>query len=166
MKKKLYVKRLVAFIGACCLIFSATSMTTHAAFYSNSTTKRQLFAVPEGGWSSVYARVTYQEDYDSSGTNVTLKKRDKSVVYQIGAATTRPTISLLNVKHSSGKVFNSWQRGSLMYGPEWHGGSIYYNTQKVTYVRRDKVTGNLPFLFSCSGGIPASVAGSVSLTFQ
>ncbi len=166
MKKKIYVKYLVLLIGVCCLaITQGTISTRAAASYRNSTTKRYLFPVPEGGWSSIYAEVTYQEDYDSSGMNITLKRRQKSAVYQLGYATFKPYVSLLNVKHSSGTVFNSWRRDSMIYGGEWDGGIIYTNEQQVTYARRDKITGNLPFLLCCDGAIPPSAAGSVSLTF-
>lgn len=130
---------------------------------SNSTKATKLFAVPEGGWSSITAKVDYYEYYSPNGSNNNFKKRDATVVYSTAAATSTPYVTLGNVKHSNGKYYRSWNSISIMYGSDWSGGFGKENTDSVTYTATTSVTGKLAFLLSCNGGVPASYANSVDL---
>ncbi|MBR1692666.1 MAG: hypothetical protein IJ711_07815 [Lachnospiraceae bacterium] len=138
-----------------------------ASLFSNSTTKKQLFAVPEGGWSSINVKVDYIERYSSSGNNNTLNHRSKCVSYARAYATSCPTVSVGNVAHSNGKSFTSWTKEAVMYdGSVWDGCSYWSNYGSVTYSKTTSVTGNLPFILSCDGAVPASSSGSVQLAFK
>lgn len=133
----------------------------------NSTTKKQLFAVPEGGWSSINVKVDYYEYYVPSGTNNKFTSRSKVIVYAAAAATSTPYVTLGNVKHSNDKTFSSWNTISIIYdGDKWDGGFGKENTKAVTYAATTSVTGKLAFLLSCDEAIPATVAGSVDLALK
>lgn len=118
MKKYKISLLLVMLVSVICF---ATVPVSAASTLSKLTTKKQLFAVPEGGWSSIRVNVKYYEIYTVSGTKNNFSSRKKSVVYKRAA---------------------------------------------VTYANTTKVTGNLPFTLSCSGGVPASSAGSVSMALK
>lgn len=163
--KKYKISLLLAMLVS--VICFTTVPVSAASTLSKSTTKKQLFAVPEGGWSSIRVNVEYYDIYTVSGTKNKFSSRKKSVVYKRAAATSMPAVKVHNVKHSNGKVFSSWTKGQIMFDPNnWDGGSIYTNSTAVTYANTTKVTGNLPFTLSCSGGVPASSAGSVSMALK
>lgn len=143
------------------------SILAEAASFSNSVEKAQLFAVPEGGWSTITAKVGYTEEYNPvTSSQIALNKRHRTVMWRREYATSCPTIQLLNIGHSNGKSFSSFSKEQLLYGASWQGASGEVNTQSVTVNRMAGVTGNLPFILACTGGVPSSVTGSVYLTFK
>lgn len=171
-KKRVVVSKGIVMV-LCSLILAVfggkyTFESNAAASFSNSTEKAQLFAVPNGGWSTITAKVMYSEEYSpvGNGTSISLNRRDKSVLWRREYATTSPTVQILNIKHSNGKVFNNYTKEQTIYGAPWQGGSTYVNTEAVVVSRTGGISGNLPFILACSGGVPASVTGSVSLTFK
>jgi len=115
-----------------------------AATYNNSKsqTLTDKFAVPSGGYSVITSQTTYRECYTKSGDNDKFYKREKSYVYKTAYSTTCPKISLSYAKHSNGKTFTSWTKGSIMYGSPWQGGILYYNTTSVTYPKNTSVMRN------------------------
>lgn len=134
---------------------------------NNFTTKSQLFAVPEGGWSSITTRVDYNEYYVTSGSNNNFTNRIVMSVYAVAGATSIPYVTAGNVKHSNDKTFSSWNNISIIYdGTKWNGGFGRENTESVTYAATTSVTGKLAFLVSCNGAIPATSAGSVDLALN
>lgn len=145
-----------------------THAEERAASFSNSVEKKQVFGVPNGGWSTITVKVTYSEEYSpvGNGASISLNKRQKIVMWQRAYATSCPTVQLLNIKHSNGTTFSSFSTISIMYGAPWQGANGGQNTQAVTVRRSDGITGNLPFILACSGGVPASATGSVSLSFK
>ena len=126
-----------------------------AATYNNSKsqTLTDKFAVPGGGYSVITSQTTYRERYTKSGNNDKFSRREKSYVYKTAYSTTRPKINLSHVKHSNGKTFTSWTKGSIMYGSPWQGGTLYYNTTSVTYPKNTSVTGTLYYQTTCSGAL-------------
>lgn len=166
--KKFIVGIIIAVLMVSFNIFNFSVYTNAAAAnFSNSVEKTQLFAVPNGGWSTVTAKVEYIEEYaPAGGADITLKKRWRSVLWRREYATSCPTIQILNIKHSNGKVFSSFTREQTIYGAPWQGSSSEVNTQSVTISRIGGITGNLPFILACEGGVPSSSTGSVSLAFK
>lgn len=111
---------------------------------NKSTTKSRLFAVPEGGWSSISAKVDYYEYYVPSGSNKNFTSRTAMVVYSAAGATSTPYVTLGNVIHSNNKTFNSWNGISIIYdGTKWNGGFGKENTESVTYAATTSATGKL-----------------------
>lgn len=110
-----------AVVILCCSLLGNSLSVNAASSFTNSTTQNQAFAVPEGGWSILNVEVTYTERYTTSGNNNTLNHRTKSVLFTRAYATSCPTISLLNVKHSNNTYFTNWISDAVMYPPSWDG---------------------------------------------
>jgi hypothetical protein len=133
----------------------------------NSTTKNQIFAVPEGGWSTITAKVDYFEYYNPSGSNNNFTSRSKMAVYVSSGATSTPYITLGNVIHSNNKSFTSWSPISIIYdGSKWDDGFGEENTDSVTYSATTSVTGTLAFLLICDDAVIPIVSGSVTLALK
>lgn len=143
------------------------SYPVKAGVITNSTQKKQLFAVPGGGWSTITVEVHYNENYTASGSNNKFTGRSKTVFFNRAYTTSCPVCSLDNVKHSNGTVFSNWTKGQLYVDTsKWENGSTYDNTTSVTYSATTSNTGTLSFMLSCSGGMPASSADSVRLNLN
>ena len=126
-----------------------------------------LFAVPEGGWSTLTIRAIYSEDYSASGNNNIFNFRQRTRFKRTAYATTMPTSQLLNITHSNGKSFTSYTATDVIYDPnEWEYGIAEYNRDSVTYSKSTGVTGKLAYIVACEGGIPAQYAGSVTLNLK
>lgn len=149
-------------------LFWGRTLTVDAAdFFSETTTKKQLFAVPEGGWSSINVEVQYVEKYSTSGSNHTFYERQKWVSYLRTYATSCPAVSLGNVKHSNDTYFTSWIQDTVIFDPnKWEGCACWSNYDSVTYSKTTSITGTLPFVLSCDGAIPALVPCSVELSLK
>ena len=136
-------------------------------FFRDSTTKKQLFAVPEGGWSSINVEVQYVEKYSTSGNNNTFNERQKWVSYLRTYATSCPVVSLGNVKHSNDTYFTSWIQDTVIFDPnKWEGCACWSNYDSVTYSNTATITGTLPYILSCDGAIPALVPCSLELSLK
>ena len=68
------------------------SYPVKAGVITNSTQKKQLFAVPGGGWSTITVEVHYNENYTASGSNNKFTGRSKTVFFN-RANTTSVTYS-------------------------------------------------------------------------
>ncbi len=148
-------------------VLSPTAYAYENNYISNSTTKKQLFAVPEGGWSTITAKVDYIEYYVPSGSNNKFTSRVSMAVYKTAAATSTPYVTVGNVKHSNDKAFKKWSDISIIFdSSKWDSGFGKENTDSVTYSATTNVTGKLAFLVSCDGAIPATSAGSVDLNLK
>lgn len=151
----------------CFYLFGSAISVKAASSFSNSTTAKQLFAVPGGGWSSINVKVIYRENYIFNGSKNILNNREKTVFFKRAYATSCPTVTLGNVSHSNGTVFSSWCRSELWIdSSKWDSGSCYVNTQSVSYSTNTSITGTLPFLLACGGGVPAQVPRSLDLSFK
>ena len=168
MKKKIRILSIFCCAILLCVSFFNLSLVVQAGnAFRNSDTKHQLFAVPEGGWSSITVEVTYTEMYNSSLGTINLYERSNDVAFIRGYATSMPTVSALNVKHSNGKYFQSWTQQQIIWDPTKRDGcDSYINKESVTYQDGTDITGALPYIIACDGGVPASVTGSVSLSFR
>lgn len=79
--------------------------------------------MPEGGWSSINAKVDYHEYDVPSASNNEFTSRTKMVVYSSAGATSIPYVTLGNVVHSNNTTFSSWNDISIVYdGTKWNGG--------------------------------------------
>lgn len=162
------------FVFGLSIIVTLSFLTVHSFtvnarsdFFSNSTTNRRLFAVPEGGYSSIYVEVKYMEKYTTSGNLHTFAERSKIVSYLRGFATSCPNVFLDNVSHSNGKLFKSWTQNQVIFDPtKWDGCEWYTNYDSTSYSIITDITGKLPFRLECDGGIPSSVAHSVTLSLK
>lgn len=148
------------FIGNSCMVSAETEVR------SKSYVDSWLFAIPEGGWSSIRAKVTYSEDYVTTGERIYYTERSRSVVYTPVGATETPGVQLGNISHSTGKIFQAWEKGSLWMSSDWEHGYIYINKETVSYLRGKAVTGNLPFLVICNGAVAPTRSGSVQMSLK
>ncbi len=119
------------------------SYPVKAGVITISTQKKQLFAVPGGGWSTITVEVHYNENYTASGSNNKFTGRSKTVFFNRAYTTSLAVCS-----------------------SKWENGSTYDNTTSVTYSATTSNTGTLSFMLSCSGGMPASSADSVRLNLN
>lgn len=90
------------------------SYPVKAGVITNSTQKKQLFAVPGGGWSTITVEVHYNENYTASGSNNKFTGRSKTVFFNRAYTTSCPVCSLDNVKHSNGTVFFELDEGTII----------------------------------------------------
>ncbi len=133
---------------------------------SKSYENSWIFAIPEGGWSSIRARVTYSENYVTNEARIYYKERSRSVVYNSVGATETPGVQLGNIGHSTGRIFQAWENGSLWMSSDWDHGYIYINKEIVSYLRGKAVTGNLPFLVTCDGAIVPTRSESIHMSLK
>lgn len=150
-------------------VFTGFFIPTHAeaAMLRNSVRDTYIFGVPEGGWSSMALSVVYLEDYTPNGGSNNFDFRQRTYYRKTTFATTKPTVHMLSITHSSGRSFTSYTTGDVMYDPNaWEYGSAGYNRDSVTYPTTTNVTGSLPFVVICDGGLPAQYAGSVNLSLK
>ena len=155
-------------ILAVILTMTIHTNSVHAAqSIRNSASQAELFAVPEGGWSSINVSVTYAEYYNASGNNNIFNRREKILNFKRAYVSSIPTATLGPVTHSNNKSFTSWTRGSLWVdASKWDGGSLDYNTQSVTYLKSTGVTGKLTYTLYCKGASIPTRSGSVSLSLK
>lgn len=79
--------------------------------------------MPEGGWSSINAKVDNHEYYVPSGSNNEFTSRAKMVVDSSAGATSIPYVTLGNVVDSNNTTFSSWNDISMVYdGTKWNDG--------------------------------------------
>lgn len=138
----------------CCLLvaISISNKVYAVNAYSNTETKSVLFSVPDGGWSSMTAEVTYSEKYTTNGSFNTLNERTKMVVYRRGYAFECPYIVLYDVRHSNNNLFNTWTNTGIIYSPTtWDGGSAWTNYDSVVYGCNCGVIGTLQYQICCNG---------------
>ncbi|PXV87364.1 hypothetical protein C8E03_110125 [Lachnotalea glycerini] len=166
MGKKKNTKFIVGFFMTV-MCFAMFNVSVKAESLTNSTTKSYLFAVAEGGWSSINMKVMYSENYTKSGNYNKFTSRSKSVLCTRAYATSCPEVYILNVKHSNDKTFSDWTIGSMIFdSSKWNEGFYYTNSSSVKYINTTNVTGNLPFEVYCSGATPTYNMGSVSLSLN
>ncbi len=137
---------------------------------SNETSQSQLFAVPEGGWSSINVLVQYEESYTTDAYYNTFYERERIVSFKRAYATTCPVVSLLNVKHELDEnehYFETWVKGDIMYSPNtWDGCTLERNYDSMMYSRLLNVKGMQPFILACNNAIPAMASGTVELNLK
>lgn len=166
---------ILVMICCSCLYSTLPAMAATKTVINAEEGKSYLFAVPEGGWSTMRVRVEYTEEYsnNSSSYTSTFYHREKACMFSRAYATTMPVLYLDNVVHrsSSGtslKTFSSWTAIDLLYDPSrWQGANGYKNTTNASYTRSTSNYGTLSYRVSCgSGGIPAVSADSLTLSLK
>ena len=78
------------------------SYPVKAGVITNSTQKKQLFAVPGGGWSTITVEVHYNENYTASGSNNKFTGRYDNTTSVTYSATTSNTGTLSFMLSCSG----------------------------------------------------------------
>lgn len=137
-----------------------------AEYLRKVETSSQLFAVPEGGWSSINSEVIYSEDYTINGNASTFISRSKTACYNTAYATTAPGLILGNVQHSNGVFYKTWTSVDIIYPGKWTYGRSYENYETAMYTATTTETGTLAYLYQCDGGIPTTVPKSVVLPLK
>ena len=163
MNKKFFIFLSVALIF--CMVRVKTTPIHAASKFSKTEPESQLFAVPEGGYSSINIKAGYDEEYTSSNGYNTLYRRTKWAIYKSAYATSSPYIVLDNVSHSNGKIFSNWNRQQTIVGDGYHSAGCYYNTDSVTYFSRTNITGIMHYRVLCNGAIPPQAAKGITMGF-
>lgn len=166
LSKKTFLFISLLALGLLILPINLKEADAASSMFRESKTDSALFAVPEGGWASIYVEVSYQENYTTSGNNNILNKRYKTALFRASYATSKPYITLGNAIHSNGKTFSSWTSQSSIYGQDWDGCLSYYNSTSVTYSNKTSITGKLAYTLSCDGSVVPVRAGSVDLSLK
>ncbi len=156
-----------------CLLFVFTMagtmiipMSANAATNVTRTSGRKsyqtLYAVPEGGWSTISfeAELVEKYNYSASKKKNIFNRHEKICLWKTAYATTKPSLTISNIIHmnSSDKAihtFKSYTKQATMYGGEWDGCHDYYSTNEVAYSVNTKNYAMLSFYTSCDGGLYA-----------
>ena len=142
-------------------------LNAEAGLVQDTTSKTQLFAVPEGGWSTITVEVTYAEEYTTDAYYNNFNKRERSVLFKRAYVTSCPIVRFLNIVHTANtysKAFSSFEAQAVMYdSTKWDGCALESNTELASYSRTLDVTGKLPFTLECSGATPTLVSGTIDL---
>jgi len=133
---------------------------------NTTSTKTFLFAVPEGGWSSLKIEMSYYEYFSTKGSNNTFSKRVRSYLGQRNYATSVPIMSIDLVSHSNGTSFSSWKSQDVIYDSSWDFGGMEENTDSVSYSTNTSVTATLSYSTYCQGAIPPTQTSSVTLSLK
>lgn len=143
------------------------TMPVHASSqFMKTDTASQLFAVPEGGYSSIRVDALYIEEYTSDNGYNILNNRSKSATYQAAYASSAPYVILDNVSHSNGKIFSNWTREQSWISGGKLSAGYYRNTDSVRYSSRSRITGTMRYRVLCDGAIPPQAAKGITMSFQ
>lgn len=142
---------------AVCTSVSAASSVTRT---SGRKTYKTLYAVPEGGWSTIVYETELIEKYtySSSKKQNIFNRHEKICLWKTAYATTKPNLTIGNIVHMDSndktiKTFTSYTKQPSVYGGEWDGCHDYYCTYGVGYSLNSKNYAMLPFYTSCDGGM-------------
>lgn len=160
------MKKILLYVIVCIMLCISVSKKAYAVnAYSNTETRAILFAVPDGGWSSMRAEITYSEKYTTNGGINTFNERSKTVQYKRGYVTSCPYISLYNVRHSNNNSFTTWYSTGVLFDPNaWDGAGNWINSVSVVYGANCGVVGILSYQIFCDGATIPVYSYSIQVT--
>lgn len=161
--KKIIAIALTIMLG--CSMFAPTANAKE--FLKCEDTVSKMFAIPEGGWSSINVNVSYYEYYTVNGNNAVFSERCQFYLENSAGATEPPYVRPGNVVHSNDKVFKNWSRQSIIYDAnKWNSGNGWKNAETVTYNSQTSITGTLAFTLVCDGAVIPISAHTINMSLK
>lgn len=118
-----------------------------------------LFAVPEGGWSTITVYIKYTEKQVKSGEKNKWWRRELFYAYQTEYANECPYMKLLNnIEHrdEKGKLihkFEKWTPVDSMADAKWDYFKLSRNGKNMYYAPTTKNRASVSYLVFCDDGI-------------
>lgn len=143
---------------------NASAAKTYAL--SKKYEKQFMFAVPGGGWSSIFVDLTYTERYTkyNSDTNK-FYSRECTFAYKSAAVTTKPVGRVVAIKHftsSGGELhhFTTWNDLDVIFPTGYTSIWSKQNGKNKFYATTTKSYAHVAFEVSCNGAsIPIRADG-------
>lgn len=169
MKKRLIVKKVCLSLLVVTLLSGAIlndTIKVSAGINKTVTDERAyLFAVPEGGWSTITVRINYTERQVKSGTKNKWWRREVFYAYKTEYATEKPYMKLLNnIEHrtENGKLihkFEKWTPVDSVADAKWDYFKLSRNGKNMYYEPTAKNRASVSYLVFCNGGISVNGNG-------
>lgn len=118
-----------------------------------------LFAVPEGGWSTITVRISYTEKQVKHDAQNKWWRRELFYAYKTEYATERPYMRILNnIEHRDGNgklihKFEKWTPVTSMADAKWDYFKLSRNGKNMYYSPTTKNSASVSYLVFCNGGI-------------
>lgn len=164
MKEKL--RRTIALLFCGSLIFAGLLSSSVKVEAGTSKTveneKSYLFAVPEGGWSTITVYVKYTEKQVKHDSKNKWWRRELYYTYLTKYATEQPYMKILNnIEHrdNNGKLihkFEKWTPVTTMADAKWDYFALYRNGKNMYYSTTTKNYASVSYTVHCKGGILTS----------
>ena len=173
------MKKILKLICLCLVIvplLDAISPIRYASAQTYTLSKtyehQYLFAVPEGGWSSISVYLNYAERY-TKYDDITNKfySRDYVFAYKCAYATSKPWGEVLTIKHYTGSGgelhnFTVWNNYAVIMPSGYDFTSSKQNGKNKFYMNTTSNYAHITFQVSCSGAVPPIQAGGVKLNLK
>ncbi len=168
--KKMYIK--ICLLGVTLFLLGMFYQSTNAsaAYALNKNYENSyLFAVPEGGWSSIYVNINYTERYTKydSSTNK-FYSRECIFVYKSSYATSKPVGNVATIKHftkSGGELhhFTKWNDFAVVVPTSYDYIWSKQNGKNKFYSKSTDSYAHVAFQVSCNGAVPPIQTGGLKM---
>lgn len=139
---------------------------------SKTVEVKELFPVPNGGFSACTVSVTYTENYIPGNKKNCFESRTKSYKYKTSYTTKKPTVYVGRITHynaSGEKVrsFKKYHQLDVLYDiTKWDYCSLEKNGLDRRYSKTTGRYGYVRFHISCEGALVPTRAHSVKLNLK
>ena len=172
---KNFFKSLCLFLAIMVLLdsfYNTKSVSAKTYALSKKYEKQYLFAVPEGGWSSIAVTLDYCERYTKSSATVNeFYRREYVFCYKCAYATSKPGGKVSTIKHSSksGDVtfnFTTWDNFAVIVPTGYDFVTSKENKQTRCFSPTTDSYAHISFLVSCNDAVPAIQTGGFKLNLN
>lgn len=169
MKKNIEIICFCGFTLFLLVVFFHSTSASAAYALNKNYENSYLFAVPEGGWSSISVNINYTERYTKyDSTTNKFYSRECVFAYKSAYATSKPVGNVIAIKHftkSGGELhhFTKWNdlavivpTGYDYVWPKQNGKNKFYSKSTENYA-------HVAFQVSCNGAVPPIQTGGLKL---
>ncbi len=172
--KKIF--KIICLCGITFFLFGFFCYPTNVSAQTYALTKTYdntyLFAVPEGGWSSITVNMNYTERY-TKYDSITNKfySRECFFAYKSAYATSMPVGNVVSIKHytnSGGELhhFTKWNDLAVVVQPGYNGIWSKQNGKNKFYQNTTDNYAHVAFQVSCNGAVPPIQTGGLKLVLK
>lgn len=160
---------LVSFVA---IFYNSNSVSAQTYALTKEYNNVYLFAVPEGGWSSITVDLNYVERYTKyDASNNKYYSRECLFAYKTAYATSKPGGEVLTIKHYSGSGrelhnFTKWNDMAVIIEPGYDFVWSKMNGKNKFYLKTTNNYAHVAFQVSCNGAVPAIQTGGLKMNLK